>query len=273
MTIVVSPELNKECKALATQIERRYGSPMFRKMFGDNEAYSKDCALGFIRSQIDAPTVLNVRTWLMQGLKPFSEYPPSLEMMISMGRTLKCYPVSEAQLEFTDFWYLLDAQFGQSYGRFWKSEVVIEGLQRERVWLSEFEAQDASDEELTKALMMIKESVLFRTYPPSLPQFKSALLSIRKGSAPLVEDAWLLAMTVRPGQPLHPLIVKARSKISTFDLNNNGKSWENQQRFQAAYLELLKSEGDVVDEPEVVQVTEPVEYASTDDLLAALKRM
>jgi hypothetical protein len=272
-TVTVSPEMNKECRALVIQIERRYGSPMFRKMFGDSEAYIKDCALGFIRSGIDASCVLNIRSWLLQGLKPFAEYPPNLEMLIQIGRILKICPFTGLQAQLKEFWYKLDAYFSQGYGRFWRSpEGTIGDLQRERLWLTEFESMNTGPEELEQALDMIRQSTVFRSYPPSLEQFKGAILALRRSRAPLVEEAWLLAMSVRPGQPLHPLIIKARSKISAFDLNNYGKSRENQERFKEAYLSLLKSH-DEDDDPVVVDkfLQAQPEYASTSDLLDALK--
>lgn len=275
MEITIPQELAAECRKLAMQIERRYGTPMFRKMYGEGVAYAKDCSVGFLRSNIDAQSVKNIRTWLLQGLKPFAEYPPNLEMLIQIGRVLKICPITDGQSQYTEFWYKLDAHFCQGYGRFWRLESTIEGLQRERVWLTEFESVQASIGELEQALKKIQASTVFRSFPPSLEQFKGALLSHRKGGAPLVEDAWLLALSVRPGQPLHPLVVKARSRISAFDLNNNGKSRENEQRFKEAYLNLLTSDDDLdlPSIPEVVQEEVDDGYASTEDLLNTLRQL
>ncbi|MDT8924915.1 hypothetical protein RBE51_19185 [Pseudomonas taiwanensis] len=275
MEITISPELAAECRTLAMQIERRYGTPMFRKMYGESAAYAKDCALGFLRSNIDAQCVKNIRSWLLQGLKPFAEYPPNLEMLIQIGRVLKICPVTDGQVQYAEFWYKLDAHFCQGYGRFWRLDSTIESLQRERVWLAEFENVQASIGELEQALRKIQASTVFRSFPPSLEQFKGALLSHRKGGAPLVEDAWLLALSVRPGQPLHPLIVKARARISVFDLNTNGKGRENEQRFKDAYLSLLGSveDDEHLDLSGVVQEEEVIEYASTEDLLSTLRQL
>ena len=275
MKLEIPVDMHNECRSLALQIERRYGSPMFRKMHGESSKYAEDCAVGFLRSNTSVIEIQNLRSWLMQGLKPFAEYPPNLEMMIQIGRIVKICPPTPRQSEMADFWYRLDAVFSQGYGRFWRMESPIEELPRERVWLSEFEKLDASVDELVAALESIQNSAVFRSYPPTLEQFKGALLSLRKGGAPLVEDAWLMALSIRPGQPLHPLIVKARSKISAFDLNQHGKIRENEQRFKIAYLTLLRSAEPVealcsIDDDLLVQ-TPVEEYASTDTLIDALK--
>lgn len=272
MSNLIDPVLGKECSRLSIQLQQRYGASLFRKMFGEQATYADQCAQGFARSRIDAQGVAGVREWLIQGLKPFAEYPPSMEMMIQMARIMKSYPMTPDQVQYNDFWFSLDAQYAQGYGRFWKSEQVFEGLQKERVWLTAFGELQATLEELDRAMHKIKGCTVFRSYPPTLDQFKDAVLAVRKNDAPLVEEAWLLALSVRPGQPLHTMIVKARSKISAFELNNNSRDRETEQRFKTSYLGLLKSEEevhqDVVDSPAI-----DIAYETPETLLQALQQM
>lgn len=272
MSNLIDPALGKECSRLSIQLQQRYGVSLFRKMFGEQATYADQCAQGFLRSRIDAVGVAGVREWLIQGLKPFAEYPPSMEMMIQMARIMKSYPMTPEQVQYNDFWFSLDAQYSQGYGRFWKSDQVFEGLQKERVWLTAFTELQATLEELNQALKKIKGCTVFRNYPPTLDQFKDAVLAVRKNDAPLVEEAWLLALSIRPGEPLHPMIVKARSKISAFELNNNSRDRETEQRFKTSYLGLLKSEEEVYQEV-MDSPSMDITYETPDTLLSVLQQM
>lgn len=233
--------LSQACTNLTKQFLHRYGAPMFRKICGESSAYATEMSACFKRAGLTGQEISSLQAWLISGVKAFAEYPPTFEMMVQMGKMIKNFPITDAQLKHADFWLKVDAIFTQNYGRLWKVDNVIDSLQRERVWLGAFEEMDALPSEMENTLKMIRECVAFRSYPPSLEQFRDGLTALRSDNAPLVEDAWLQAISMRPGQAFHPLVKRARGSIGAFDLNVGERDRATEQRFKAVYLSLLKN--------------------------------
>jgi len=271
MSTATEISLSQACSNISRQFLNRYGAAMFRKLYGEPATYATELSACLKRAGIAGPDAESLQRWLLTGIKAFAEYPPSFENLVQMGQLLKNFPFTEAQQGHLDFWRKLDALFSQNYGRMWRgAEGLIETLQRERIWLSNIEEVEASPSELEETLAKIRGCVAFRSYPPNLEQFRDALTALRSDDAPLVEEAWLQAISMKPGQTFHPLVKRARGTIGAFDLNVGERDRNSEMRFKQAYLELLKSppEHEHQDRNEIKPAE--AEYMDTASLLDCL---
>lgn len=271
MNTVSEISLSQACTNISRQFLNRYGAAMFRKLYGEPSNYATELSGCLKRVGITGPEAESLQRWLLTGIKAFAEFPPSFENMVQMGQLLKNFPFTPAQQEILDFWRKVDAIFSQNYGRMWRGgDALIDTLQRERTWLTNLEEMGASHEELEATLTKVRACVAFRSYPPNLEQFGDALTALRINDAPLVEDAWLQAISMKPGQSFHPLVKRARGTIGAFDLNVGERDRNSEMRFKQAYLDLLRNPSMETLEDHEQTVAVAAEYMDTASMLDRL---
>lgn len=248
----IPQELQAECVRFSKQLLARYGLPLVQSKYESLDKCSMTVATGLAKNSTTAEEFKAVREWLLRGLQPFLEYPPTLEAVIQLSNLVKTYPITEYTNGMSDAWYRLNTEYGQRYGKLWKGEGGFDLLIKERVWLVEFEKTNASPPEVASAARRLTESTLFRVYPPKLEEFIGAILAVRSGGAPLIEEAWLMALDSHVGSELHPLVRKARGMVGAQEINMNVSVSE--KKFKKIYQELLvlnpPGEGESASSPE-----------------------
>lgn len=250
-------DLKSESVKFIKQMQSRYGLSLLDRTYGNIDEFTATIVAGLIRSNVTAEDFKSVREWLLTGLKPFVEYPPTLESLIQLSNLVKMFPITESIINLKDVWYRLDTEYSQKYGRFWRGESNYDQLSRERVWLHAFSEKQASPSEVKKVMSRIVESTIFRQYPPALDQFMDALSAVRYPDAPLVEEAWLLALSTQPGSPVHPLIKKTRGIVGAYDLRVNSNQRSIETQFKKIYRDLLEKQ-------ECEEITVKVEAVSAE---------
>jgi len=271
MSTVPEISLSQACTNISRQFLNRYGAAMFRKLYGEPATYATELSGCLKRVGITGPDAESLQRWLLTGIKAFAEFPPSFENMVQMGQLLKNFPFTPSQQENLDFWRKVDALFSQNYGRMWRGgEGLIETLQRERIWLTSIEEIGATRDELDATLAKVRACVAFRSYPPNLEQFSDALTALRRSDAPLVEEAWLQAISMKPDQNFHPLVKRARGTIGAFDLNVGERDRNSEMRFKQAYLELLRNPSEESREQEDAPAPVVKEYMDAASILDGL---
>lgn len=271
MSTATEISLSQACTNISRQFLNRYGAAMFRKLYGEPGEYATQLAACLKRVGITGTDAESLQCWLLTGIKAFAEFPPSFENMVQMGQLLKNFPFTPAQQENLDFWRKVDALFSQNYGRMWRGgEGLIETLQRERIWLTSIEEIGASREELDATLAKVRACVAFRSYPPNLEQFSDALTALRTNDAPLVEEAWLQAISMKPGQTFHPLVKRARGTIGAFDLNVGERDRNTEMRFKQTYLELLRNPPADLEQEDIPAAPVKAQYMDAASILDSL---
>lgn len=259
----VDNELQTEAVRFSKQLLARYGLPLLQSKYGSPDECAITVITGLTRNRTSAEEFRAVREWLLRGLQPFLEYPPTLEAVIQLCNLVKTYPVTEYTLSMGDAWYRLNTEYGQRYGKMWKGESSFDLLIKERVWLTECEKLLVSPSELIGAMQRLTQSTLFRTYPPKLEEFMGAILAVRCAGAPLIEEAWLMALGSHTGSDIHPLVKRARGMIGAQEINLNVSSSE--KKFKKIYQELL------ILKPEAetgMEVCETASYMDKNDVLS-----
>lgn len=265
----IDPDLLQACQRIATGLVVRYGNSLFSRIHGEMSEFSRMLAIVLGRAGCDEANAIALQNWLQQGLRPLSDYPPSIEVLLHLSYLIRTYPMSEYQMKMKHVWYALDTAYSQTYFKNWRNEKPLDEMTRERVWLSAFDELCLTEAEVTQIRQQFNQSGLFRQFPPSLEQFKDAAMAIRKG-APLVEVAWLEA-TNRQAQDTHPLVVQARGAISSHDLNVHARERDTEYRFKAIYRKLLSDE--YVSPVSVIEhVPRPTEYESRESITERLAR-
>ena len=262
--------LEEACKRATTGLVVRYGNALFTRMHGKHEDFSRSIATVFSRAGISAETVSDLSSWLQQGLRPFSDYPPNIEILMHLCYLIRSYPITDYQKNMREAWYSLDTSYGQMYSKSWKGEKALDELLRERVWLTEFEKIEATEDDIRNVVCAFQESGLFRQFAPSLEQFMDAFLSVRKG-APIVEVAWLESSDQITTET-HPMVIRARSAVGSHDLNVQRRDKDMRNRFEIAYKKVLT--GEIKPELKVIvdnDRSREKDYVSASDLAEKMK--
>lgn len=241
MSAIQSERFERATKRIATGLIVRYGSTLFLKTHESVETFAASLAKVFSRAGVDAETTEALAVWLQGGLRQFSEFPPQIEVLLHLAYLIRSYPVTEDQRSLAASWYSLDTEYSQLYFT-WKDRPLDE-IARERVWLTKLAEISASQHEIQEAKKAILDSGMFRQYPPTIEQFKDAILAIRK-NAPIAEVAWIEATSRRVSQ--NPYVTAARSQIGTHDLTVHSNNRDVEARFIAAYRAALQNERQVV---------------------------
>lgn len=246
-------ELQVEASRFAKQLQARYGLPLLQNAYGGIDECVVTVIVGMTKNGTTAEEFKSVREWLLAGLKPFVQFPPTLEALIQLSNLVKGFPVTPYSQGMKDAWFRLDAEYSQRYGKMWKGEQGFDALTKERVWLAAFEELAITPAEVLLAMDRITASALFRTFVPKPEQFTDTVLAIRCGNAPMIEEAWIMAVGSRPGAELHPLVKKARGKIGALEINTNVH--DSEKLFKMIYREMLLTGETVHDE--VITAVQP----------------
>lgn len=238
-----SAALTQACTKIGNGMVVRYGSKLFNGVHNKLSDFITIFSVVLMRSGCEAQTAEALNGWLQQGLRPLSEYPPTIETLINLANLVKSYPPSDYQRKMKHVWYALDTRYGQVYNKFWRTDKSIEELTRERVWLCAFEKMGLTEEEISDISSRIGSCAAFRQYPPGLDQFLDAAMAVRQ-NAPLVEEAWLIASSRHMGQA-NPFVQAAKAAISSHDMNVNSKDRNMEVRFKAIYRAFLSAEMDL----------------------------
>lgn len=259
-------QMVEECGRFIKQMLARYGLPLIKSSYGNTEEHIATMVAGLRKAGIEVQEFAAVRSWLLIGLKPFVEYPPSLEAVIQLSKLVGSYPVTTYCESIKNAWYRLDTDYSQRYGRLWLGDTGIDSLTRERVWMTEFEKMMATTAEIDEARARVTASSFFRNYPPTLEQFCDVFLAVRNGGAPTVEEAWAYAQTGMSAEYLHPLVRKAKGLSGGNDpkVVYSGKNFE--AHFKKLYREMLAS-GETGKEKEVLKTKS---YLDRSELLRML---
>lgn len=233
-------ELLAEGKHFVTQMQARYSLSMLEKIYGSTDEYLAKVVGGLMKNGTSAEQLKNVREWLATGLQPFILFPPTIEALIQLSSLVSAYPVTDYTLSMQKTWYRLNMEYGQRYSNLWKGSGEFDPLHKERVWLSTFEEAGATPDEISYVMERLTRSTVFRVYPPALEQFMDALLAVRHLDSPLIEEAWLMALSSHPGSDIHPLVKKARGIVGAFEINTSAQANRGiEQRFKMIYRELI----------------------------------
>lgn len=258
----IDNELQAEAVRFSKQLLARYGLPLLQSKYGSPDECAITVITGLARNNTTAEEFKAVREWLLRGLQPFLEYPPTLEAVIQLCTLVKTYPVTEYTTGMVEAWYRLNTEYGQRYGKMWKGENSFDLLIKERVWLTECEKLSVSTAEMLGAMQRLTQSTLFRTYPPKLEEFMGAILAVRCAGAPLIEEAWLMALGSHAGSEIHPLVKRARGMIGAQEINMNVSASE--KKFKKIYQDLLIT--GPIDSDEVQDSVAPSYLDKTDVL-------
>lgn len=267
MQFEVSAEASRFCR----QIESRYSLGLLKSTYGEDvqSELASTLSTALVKAEISAEAFRAVRAWLMVGLKPFEDYPPTIEALIQMATLLQSYPVTDYAKAMKQAWFELDTEFSQNYAKQWRGERRMDALVKERVWLKKFEEMGVTVTELLTTMRRISASGFFRTFMPKFEEFQDAILAVRLDNAPLVEEAWTMALMTQANAVIHPLVKQARGKIGGHDLRVRGYDRDVEQRFKSYYRQLLLNPELVMVEADV-PVFEPT-YASPDAILDLFK--
>jgi hypothetical protein len=262
-------ELKAEASSFVKQMQARYSLSMLEKIYGTTDEYMVKVIAGLRRNGTSAEQLKNVREWLMTGLQPFIMFPPTVEALIQLGNLVTVFPVTPYTLSMQKPWYRLNMEFAQRYGNLWKGSDEFDLLHKERVWLNKFEEQAATPTEILQVMERITRSSVFRVYPPALEQFMDAILAVRHMDSPLIEDAWLLALSSQPGSDIHPLVKKARGIIGAFDMNAHYGNRAIEQRFKQIYRDMIVNKTLVDSE---LAEEKPADYLDQSSILSFLDK-
>ncbi len=262
-----SKEMMKECNRFVSQMQARYGLALIKSSYGSAADFEATMAVGLTKCNIDESTLNSVRMWLMNGLAPFSEYPPTLEAVVQLSNLVKAYPINEYAKSISTEWFKLNSVYSHSYNKNWNGDTNLSLLTKERVWVNAFEKIQASSEEISEALRRLSATALFRNFPPTIDQFCDAILAVRM-KAPLVDEAWSLMFTNLGSVELHPLIKKARGLSKANDPRVTVSSQNVEDGFTQIYKELLSKSEDY-DSEEILD-KQPEEYIPQKELLSLL---
>lgn len=233
----IDPKLQTEAVGFSKQLLARYGLPLLQSKYESVDKCAMSIAVGLVKNNTTAEEFMAVREWLLQGLQPFLEYPPTLEAVIQLSNLVKAYPITDYTRGMAKAWYRLNTEYSQRYGKMWKGESPFDLLIKERVWLSECEKLQVSPDEMQRATQRLTQSTLFRTYAPKLEEFTGAVLAVRCSDAPLIEEAWLVAMASHVGSDIHPLVRRARGMVGALEINMH--TAVSEKKFKKIYQELL----------------------------------
>lgn len=259
----VNSDLQTEAVKFSKQLLARYGLPLLQSKYESPDKCAMSVTTGLAKNNTTADEFRAVREWLLRGLQPFLEYPPTLEAVIQLANLVKTYPVTDYTLGMGDAWYRLNTEYGQRYGRMWKGESAFDLLIKERVWLAECEKTLVTQSEMLGAMRRLTESTLFRTYPPKLEEFMGSVLAVRCSNAPLIEEAWLMALAAHVGSEIHPLVKRARGMVGAVEINLHVS--ESEKKFKKIYQDLLLLNPQ--DEAEIVTIEAP-SYLDKSDVLS-----
>lgn len=262
-------ELQAEATSFVKQMQARYSLSMLEKIYGTTDEYLAKVIGGLLKNGTTAQQLKCVRQWLMTGLQPFIMFPPTVEALIQLATLVTAFPVTEYTLSMQKTWYRLNMEYAQRYGNLWKGSAEFDPLHKERVWLNKFEEENATPDEIAHVMERLTRSTLFRIYPPSLEQFMDALLAVRHMDAPLIEEAWLMALSSHPGSDIHPLVKKARGIIGAFDINASAQQGTRgvELRFKMLYRDLILNKTPVEEENAEVA---PPQYMAKEAILQFL---
>lgn len=266
------PALKEECTRFYKQCEARYGRSMIVKIYREEAEAVAGMVAGLARSRISAKDLLDVRTWLLMGLKPFVEYPPSQESLVQMASLLRQYPIEDAELTLRDSWYRLDTDYGYRYGKNWRGETGFQGLERERVWIADFMRHKVDAQEIQLAMNAIEDSGLFRLFSPMLDQFIDVIYAIRK-KYPMVEVAWHLSTNGRSLDAEHPVVRRVAGITGVRSRSQAGFDRDLEARFKSTYRNILRDttlQAIGHQDEAFGNMEEKVEMASPEEVIQAL---
>jgi hypothetical protein len=268
--VIDTAELQAEATRFVKQMQARYSLSMLEKIYGTTDEYLAKVIGGLLKNGTDASQLKSVRQWLMTGLQPFIMFPPTVEALIQLATLVTNYPVTDYTLSMQKTWYRLNMEYGQRYGNLWKGSGEFDPLHKERVWLSTFEEAGATPDEISYVMERLTRSTVFRVYPPAMEQFMDALLAVRHLDSPLIEEAWLMALSSHPGSDIHPLVRKARGIIGAFEINTSAQVNRGiEQRFKMIYREMLLKKVPVDAE---APKAEPAKYMDRASILSFLEK-
>lgn len=265
-------KLKQEAGRLTKQLNARYSESLIRSRYKDDADFQANVVAGLSRSGISGDELHEVREWLIEGLKPFVTFPPTIEAIIHLARLLRNYPRSSYDKNMKDAWYRIDRSFGHKYSKYWKDDNLIDSLEKERVWLSSLFSVEASQNEVIETLKKIESSGHFRSFPPSLDQFIDALVAVRHGF-PLVEEAWIMAVSDYQGD-IPDIIKQARGQAGGYDLRVSSRDRDVESRFKVHYRHLIHGEFKKMDkktqEDNLSRMPVEQEYVSIDAIKSIL---
>lgn len=263
-------ELQVEATRFVKQMQARYSLSMLEKIYGTTDEYLAKVVGGLLKNGTDAEQLKSVRQWLMTGLQPFIMFPPTVEALIQLATLVTAFPVTDYTLSMQKTWYRLNMEYGQRYSNLWKGSGEFDPLHKERVWLSTFEEASATPDEIAHVMERLTRSTVFRVYPPALEQFMDALLAVRHHDSPLIEEAWLMALSSHPGSDIHPLVKKARGIVGAFEINTSAQANRGiEQRFKMIYRELILNKTPLDVE---AQKAAPAQYMDRASILSFLDK-
>jgi hypothetical protein len=262
-------ELSAEITNFFKHLEKRYSQNLLNLTYGEKVDFRAPILLNTLKNVGGKAHELKaLREWLMRGIQCFEEYPPGPESVVQLCALIRQYPITEYTNQLVDAWRSLDAEFGQCYGRQWKSDARIDALTKERVWLHKFAEHKVSAAEILEAMSRLNNCGYFRTFMPKFDEFLDAVYAVRFPDAPLVEEAWGLATCQSP-EVAHAAVRRARGHVGGHELRIRGSDRDIEQRFKSYYRQLLLH-------PELVKEYEPdvekpvAQYLSSEEILASL---
>ncbi|MBB4861345.1 hypothetical protein HNP46_000156 [Pseudomonas nitritireducens] len=261
------PKLLAEAAKLYKHFTTRYNIKLVEDQLGVSNTYLPNLVAELVFAGITLETLIQLREWMGTGLAPFVKFPPSMETVVQLAGTVQCYPYNEYAKSVRQAWAHVDVKFGVCYAR-WKTEMSIESLVRERVWIADLESMSATPEEIRQAEHAITNCPTFRVFAPNSTQFLDAVQASRRG-VPIIEEAWFSAISAHSGTDLHPLVRKAIGRAGGFEKRENGKSTrELEERFKAMYRTWLY-DGSSLEEPRSeVQEEDTDRQASKEEILS-----
>lgn len=273
MTSAITPEfleLSEEVRRFFNHLESRYSQSLVTMTFGENvDKRAPELLNTLNKVGVTSGELKAFREWLRRGIKCFEEYPPGPESVVQICALIREYPITDYTEGLTKAWYRLDIEFSQCYGRQWRSDGRHDALLKERVWLNKFEELKITAPEILNAMSRLSDCGYFRTFVPKFEEFLDAVYAVRFPDAPLVEEAWGLAVLNQGAELAHTAVRRARGYIGAHELRTRGYDRDVEQRFKSYYRQLLIH-------PEWVKEYEPEEakpapqYMSAADILASL---
>lgn len=257
-------KLSDESQKFVKQMIARYSENLIKSMHRGEKEYCVAVLSGLQRAGITGDEMASVRAWLIGGLRPFAQYPPTIEALVQMAFLIRDYPRTEFDERNHEAWRQLYVSFSQKYGKNWKADNPFDPLEKERVWLSALAEHNPSPSEMREVVKRIREGGAFRNYPPNVDQFIDALMAYRLNDSPMVEDAWLMALTSEQTD-VHPLVRKVKGLVGAYDIRVSGRDRDIEQRFKSIYRKFLH-EGYLIDNDDVKAAIPENESMDLEDI-------
>lgn len=268
-------EIQSESKKFYSMVQSRYGLAIVEGSYGKQNEFIATLAAGLRRAGVTPSEVAGAREWLITGLRPFSQFPPSIESLIQIGRMVGVYGYSTYAISMSRAWYVLDSGYIARYGRLWRTDGHLDDLLRERVWVAQFEELGVTAEDVGRAEKLIRNSESFRRFPPKIDQFSDAIQVARVGATYLVEDAWLHALAISAEKLTDPLVKAALGKVGGFEIRSGSNTRDYEAIFKGAYRKII-NDPQAIDRATslaVAKINTPVaEPATMEQVLKALSR-